>query len=64
MCGRNICIVVIAGIYSSSGCLNLSFIGLNDDEPVISYTNGERTETMLKVTFVKAKNWWSSCLFC
>lgn len=48
MCGRNICIVVKAGIYNSSGCLNLSFIGFNDDNPVITYTTGKRSEVNSK----------------
>ena len=55
MCCRNICIAVVAGMYSSSGCLNLYFIGMNDNEPAISYTPGERTEIMLKVIYFFSK---------
>ena len=37
MC-REVCVIARDGLYSSTACVTLYFIGRNDDPPVISYT--------------------------
>ena len=44
---KNICIVSQSGSYSSVACINITFIGVNDDKPVLNLLTCKYTPKLL-----------------
>ena len=44
---RNICVVAQSGPYNSVGCLNVTFVGENDNPPKLSYTPAGKIISMM-----------------